>query len=161
MTGEKRLMRGLEAGGEGGGDTCSSVSTKIMFRETFSGFRLRVSCGLKWAGPMASLGRIVFSRCAASSIVWLFIYCHSLFRHALLCSTGLRQNRFFVYPLFLFVFNPIYLVLGRFWRTEWINPFLQIILVNLVLFFKSSWYKIASAARIWINSRDDLCLFLC
>ena len=46
--------------GRGGGDTCSSVSTKIMFRETFSGFRLRVSCGLKWAGPMASLGRSSF-----------------------------------------------------------------------------------------------------
>ena len=45
-----------------------------------------------------------------------------------------------------------YFALGRFWRIEWIYPFLQIILMLIILVFKSSWCKTASAARNWINS---------
>ena len=38
------------------------------------------------------------------------------------------------------------------WRKEWIRPILNIVLVRFILFFKSAWCKIASAARNWINS---------
>ena len=38
------------------------------------------------------------------------------------------------------------------WRIGRINPFLHIILGQIILFFISSWCKIASAVRNWINS---------
>ena len=44
-----------------------------------------------------------------------------------------------------------YFGLGRFWRIEWINPFLKIILVQFNLSFNSSKCKIASAERNLIN----------
>ena len=40
----------------------------------------------------------------------------------------------------------------RFWRRGWGRPFLQIILVQFIIFFKSSWCKIAGAAKNLINS---------
>ena len=49
---------------------------------------------------------------------------------------------------------------------EWIYPFLHIILVQIILFFISSWCKAASTARNWINSvlphsSKNLCLLFC
>ena len=46
------------------------------------------------------------------------------------------------------------------------HPFRQVSIILLILFFKSSWWKIASAARKWINSvppnsSDGLCLLFC
>ena len=41
---------------------------------------------------------------------------------------------------------------GTIWRIGWIHSFLHIILVQFILFFISSWCKISSAARNWINS---------
>ena len=41
---------------------------------------------------------------------------------------------------------------GRLWRIGWIHPSLYIVLVQFILFFKSSWWKVGSAARNLINS---------
>ena len=38
------------------------------------------------------------------------------------------------------------------WRKGWINPILHIVLVQFIIVFKSSWWKITSATRNWINS---------
>ena len=36
------------------------------------------------------------------------------------------------------------------WSIGWIHSFLHIILAQFILFFQSSWWKIARTARIWI-----------
>ena len=38
------------------------------------------------------------------------------------------------------------------WRKGWINPILHIVLVQFIIVFKSSWWKITSATSNWINS---------
>ena len=52
------------------------------------------------------------------------------------------------------------------YRPDAIHPILHVVKVQLILFFKSSWCKIASAARNKINSAPpsssaDLCLLFC
>ena len=50
--------------------------------------------------------------------------------------------------IYSFPCRASYFALGRIWRKDgWIHPFLLIILVQFIIFFKSSYCKIASAPR--------------
>ena len=45
------------------------------------------------------------------------------------------------------------------WRKECIHPMLPIVLVQFILFFKSTWCKTASGAKKWIKSAPQAAAF--
>ena len=64
-------------------------------------------------------------------------------------------------------YRASYFALGQFWRIRWIYPFLQIILVQFILFFTSTYSSAKQQAQQGIDKfcypsrSDDLCLFFC
>ena len=63
-----------------------------------------------------------------------------------------NQYKYFFFKFVQFLAAQAILDYNKFWRIGWIHPFLQIILVNFILFFNLSKCKIANAPGNQINS---------